>query len=502
MKSNKYIETQKTYHTTISKFLGSKIGHETIFPSHERHGIFKMVRNHLETEIDDDIDGTLVKKIVDELIHVEYYLDLEKAITYKNNEDEIEIPAAYKKQFDQYKYLKSIPYVLQKSAEWLKMREDLVTASDVAASLGKSKYDSKNSLLKKKTGVGKPFMSNKWTAHGTKYEDIAAMIYSAVYNVITGEFGLIKSKKYPFLGASPDRICTWRTVDNKFSQLVARMLEIKCVFGRKIITIGEIDDNICPHGYWIQVQVQLAVCELMECDFFQAEIIEYKSRQEWLTDINPKCEFSQEQNISVNIKHTLKRGCIIQLRAKNNPNPAESFDFRYLYPPTVDMTTDEYDSWVLDNIYNFDKTHSELSKDWVFDKVLYWRLAKAHNCLIVRDDKWFAENINTISEFWDRVLQLRKNENELKAFVDKTTRKPKLDANGNVIKRKSKYAASEDGSCFIDDEDDPYTDAVPKSASTSVPINNSTKPAASKRTYTKRAPVAAPANDDGCFIDD
>ena len=138
----------------------------------------------------------------------------------------------------------------------------------------------------------------------------------------------------------------------------------------------------------------------------------------------------------------------------------------------------------------------------MFDRVLYWRLNKAHNCLITRDDKWFAENINTISEFWDRVLELRKDADQLKTFVDKTTRKPKLDENGDVIKRKPKYPVSEDGSCFID-EDDPYTDAVPSNKNKQNKSESvSAQSAAPKRIYAKKTATPVSSIDEGCFVDD
>ena len=35
---------------------------------------------------------------------------------------------------------------------------------------------------------------------------------------------------------------------------------------------GEIDGEICPHYYWVQVQVQLECCDLEEFDFWQCSI--------------------------------------------------------------------------------------------------------------------------------------------------------------------------------------------------------------------------------------
>ena len=57
------------------------------------------------------------------------------------------------------------------------------------------------------------------------------------------------------------------------------MLEIKCPTRRKINSTGEVKGVICPIHYWDQVQIQLACCDLDECDFWQCDIKEYPTKE-------------------------------------------------------------------------------------------------------------------------------------------------------------------------------------------------------------------------------
>ena len=109
-------------------------------------------------------------------------------------------------------------------------------------------------------------------------------MYEHIYNVKVTEFGCLPSEKYKFLGASPDGICSAHTLDGKFSDKLGTMLEIKCPFKRPIKHGGEINGEICPNYYFWQIQQQLQCCNLYKCDFWQCNIAEYNSREEYLMD--------------------------------------------------------------------------------------------------------------------------------------------------------------------------------------------------------------------------
>jgi putative phage-type endonuclease len=249
-------------------------------------------------------------------------------------------------------FLLNIEYPEQRSPEWFTMREGKITASDGGAVIGDSKYDPQWKFIHKKV-FGAEFNSNKYCYHGKKYEEIATMIYQYRMNVIIKEFGLIGHPKYDFLGASPDGIVGLYKLDGIHkTKEIGKMLEIKCPLTRKIITEGEIKDNICPLYYWIQVQLQLECCDLDECDFWQCNIQEYTNRQEFIDDTDLQEPYRSKET-------GFEKGCVIQLipmtkQVQENNYSSVIFDAAiFIYPPKIEMTPFECDIWIADTIANY-----------------------------------------------------------------------------------------------------------------------------------------------------
>ncbi|PNH02590.1 hypothetical protein TSOC_011417 [Tetrabaena socialis] len=88
------------------------------------------------------------------------------------------------------------------------------------------------------------------------YEDVAQQVYCKRNGVRIHEFGLLKHPTVAHIGASPDGI----------SELGV-MLEIKCPYRRQIT--GEV-----PVQYYYQIQGQLEVCGLQECDYLELKLEE------------------------------------------------------------------------------------------------------------------------------------------------------------------------------------------------------------------------------------
>jgi putative phage-type endonuclease len=141
-------------------------------------------------------------------------------------------------------------YAEQRSQEWLDLRENMITASDAASAIGESRYESEDAFVKKKV-LRTKFAGNAATAHGTLLEPIVRDLYDKKYNRKSHEIGLVQHRDYPWLGASPDGV----TEDGI-------LIEIKCPLTRKI------EPNV-PKHYWPQVQLQLEITDLEECDFVQ-----------------------------------------------------------------------------------------------------------------------------------------------------------------------------------------------------------------------------------------
>jgi len=140
----------------------------------------------------------------------------------------------------------------QRSDEWFNIRKNMLTASDVAAALGINKYQSQNSLIKKKINTENTNNnSSKATEHGNKYEDEARLLFSKRYNLETWEIGLFQHPKISWLGGSPDGIAS-----------DGNLIEIKCPVTREIY-------HEIPDYYYPQVQICMEILERPACYFIQ-----------------------------------------------------------------------------------------------------------------------------------------------------------------------------------------------------------------------------------------
>jgi putative phage-type endonuclease len=252
------------------------------------------------------------------------------------------------------------PLIKQRTAEWFKLREDKLTASDL--------YDAiKNPLsLAKRKLKGSSFNSSsipalKW---GVMFEPIATQIYSHMKNKKIHEFGLIINDDIEHFGASPDGI----TEDGV-------MIEIKCPYSRKIID-GEI-----PEKYYYQIQGQLAVCKLEECDYIECEFTCIKSEEEYL-------EIMDEP---------YTHGIIAEIKSGN--------EYIYEYS-TENQSQDE----------NINEMKQWNNKGY---NLIYWKL-KLINIQNVKfnRDKWNNEIIGKINKFYDIYCQEKKNSNPINQFIE------------------------------------------------------------------------------------
>ena len=85
----------------------------------------------------------------------------------------------------------------------------------------------------------------------------------------------------------------------------------------------------------------------------------------------------------------------------------------------------EYDKWVIDTISQFYQKYYPIMKDYVFDRVLYWKLENSHNVVIRRDREWFKRVKPLFENLWDKVLFLRERPKEALKFKEELINKKK-----------------------------------------------------------------------------
>ena len=144
---------------------------------------------------------------------------------------------------------------LQGSKLWLNKRKLITTSNDIVYAMSHNGNYLKNKFSDKK--------SNFAMKRGTILENLSKQIFNHMYDVEIKDCGLIKHPNMN-LGASPDGYFYITDRGNIIPNLVPYLIEIKNPYQRKII-------NLIPYKYWIQIQIQLFVCNLPFCYYMETD---------------------------------------------------------------------------------------------------------------------------------------------------------------------------------------------------------------------------------------
>ncbi len=259
-------------------------------------------------------------------------------------------------------YYKTQEQPEQKTDEWYKFRYDGLTAStlykaiDSQANINSIIYEKCQPLKIRSKGVN----INTPFHNGHKYEPLSILLYEKWFDTKIGEFGCMKHKNHSFLRASPDGINIKR--DNP---RYGRALEIKNPVSRQLTGIPKKD-------YWVQMQLQMEVWDLDECDFLETVFQEYETEEEFLNDNN---------------KH---KGIIVMFNDGIQPI--------YEYCP-IDYNKEQFDEWY-DNIMENHINHS-----WINN--IYWYLKEYSLVLCPRNKKWFQTVFPQIQKIWNIIIKER-----------------------------------------------------------------------------------------------
>lgn len=262
-------------------------------------------------------------------------------------------------------YLSNISQPAQRTPEWYDFRRNLITASN-AYKIFESECQ-RNSLICEKC-IETPieplsqFVNINSPLHwGQKYEPISQMLYETLFNTTIKEFGCIRHQYYSFLGASPDGICI-----DELSPYYGYMLEIKNPISRDIT-------GVAKKEYWIQCQLQMEVCDLNNCHFLETKFKEFKNEEEYNNSTNKW------------------KGFMLYFSKDGKP---------YYYYKPLHLNDNEIEDWI--------NTQIENNCDKTFIKYIYWYLDNYSCILIKRNYDWFKNNIQTITDFWNIILDERK----------------------------------------------------------------------------------------------
>jgi putative phage-type endonuclease len=292
---------------------------------------------------------------------------------------------------------------VQRTKEWYEFRHNLITASNAYKAfenqtvqnqliyekckplndklfLNENENENTNNINTNNTNTNNTntikeivMVNVNSTLHwGQKYEPLSVLIYEDKYNTKIEDFGCIQHDIYSFIGASPDGINV-----KLGNERYGRMLEIKNIVNREI-------NGIPKKEYWVQMQLQMEVCDLNECDFLETKFVEYENQEEYVQDKN-KANFQTGQ---IMYFHNTKEG--------------KPF---YLYKPLNIVAESDINKWFEESI---EKYESE-KYNYTFIRIIYWKLQVFSCILVYRNKEWFKENVKYLEAIWDIILKERES---------------------------------------------------------------------------------------------
>ena len=324
------------------------------------------------------IDSLDKDKVTDDIL---YYIDVLSESWFLNSFNVIkELSMRRETIHDSMVQLKQLKLPDQRSPEWYKIRENLLTASSLADALGKGHFQTRDDLLISKTQEKRSEISKmardimQW---GVAYEEVATMFYEYLNNLTVVEFGLIPHPKLSVFGASPDGICDIGSPNG----YEGRMLEIKCPPKRQFT-------HEVPKHYWMQMQGQLEVCDLEECDFLQVKIEEYDSIVDYEKDVLFDNGIQDGKT-----SDGLPKGLVLEYTIED--------ELKYKYSPWL-ASVDQILNWKREMV-------EELG---VSCKEKWWKITRYECTLVRRDRDWWNSVVPDIIQFWADVVHYRNVGNE------------------------------------------------------------------------------------------
>jgi hypothetical protein len=202
-----------------------------------------------------------------------------------------------------------------------------------------------------------------------------------MYKTKVKEYGCIRHPSIPFVGASPDGI----NIDPRNRAKYGRLLEIKNVVSREIT-------GIPLDAYWIQMQVQMEVCNLDVCDFVETCIKEFDGEAEF---------FEKREQYDY-------CGAVLQLCRDAEGVPSSS-NVEYLFSPLSKSflwTSKQFEKWS-QNVWK--RKNGVGSTTYRIVVMKYWYLDDFSCVVVERNKTWFETALPKIGTTWELIERETEN---------------------------------------------------------------------------------------------
>jgi len=270
----------------------------------------------------------------------------------------IDITNLLQKKID---FLKTQYQPEQRTVEWYEFRNRIMTASNMYKILGTpSQYNSficekclpLNTSHSQNDNIVNSLNSLNW---GKKYEKLTLQIYEDIFKTQVSEFGCIIHPNYNYIGASPDGIVTGDPLHPHYG----RMIEIKNIFNREIT-------GLPLEAYWVQMQIQMEVCDLNVCNFIETRFKECDTIDEW------------------KLINASQKGVVI-----------------------TDISSDNNKQEYTFIIYNIDSNEEDFIQRWNLKngQVKWWYMDEFSCVVVPRNKGWFEFVLPKLTEAWNTIIR-------------------------------------------------------------------------------------------------
>ena len=258
-------------------------------------------------------------------------------------------------------HLKDLPQIPQRSQEWFENYGKVLTASEFSALFVNNKR--KRDLVYSKSHPSQESVvsfrhacpTNEMNAigWGIRFEPVIKQILETKDKCSIYEPGRIQHPTNTHLAASPDGIV--EKASN--AQQLGRLIEIKCPYSREI-------GKEIPSDYWIQMQIQMEVTDVDECEYIEANLVSKRANQ----------------TEPVDLSGTTFTGVVYLL--KQIVEEGEPFEYKYLYGDIGSSN------------------RPEIPEGYECIETIPWGLKTWHRKIVHRDRAWYRGTLPWQEAFW------------------------------------------------------------------------------------------------------
>jgi len=263
------------------------------------------------------------------------------------------------------------PQIPQRSQEWFQNYSKVLTASEFSALfvLNKRRKDlvySKANPPSEFPGAFRhacPTSEMNAIGWGIRFESVVKQLLEYKDKCKIYEPGRIQHLTNTHLAASPDGIVE----ESHQASHIGRLVEIKCPYSRPI-------GKEIPSDYWIQMQIQMEVTDIDECEYIEVNLLSKKANQTEPLDLSGATY--------TGIVYLLK-----EVKGEDEP-----FDYKYVYGDIGSTKKPPFPS------------------GYECIEEIPWGLKSWHRKLVQRDRAWYQGTLPWQEAFWRDVDAVKKGE--------------------------------------------------------------------------------------------